>query len=158
MNSDVSVGGPPTQDHVIEGRDSEIIFVRGRMLGFATSQRDVHEHLADYAAPGERCSACRWFEVRIYGVDYELTGDGDDYESIERRGRYLVLTSGVSVVPDEVIMRRAVWTDSPFEVVEVLTQRRGTTPYLPAPSARVLSQAAAWDDGLSDAYINRAVV
>lgn len=176
--------GSRTDDYVVRGRDNEIIGLHGTFLGFATSQRDTHDDTVEhvrhvngefYARAGERCSACRWFEVQIYGVHDELVLPHDiitDYDATDvdldvdlgdcptttRRGRYLVLTSGVSTVPDEVIMRRASWTDSPYEVVELLTQRRGTRPFLPTPSARVLAQAAAWDSGIRDAYVDRAVV
>lgn len=156
--------GPPVTDHTLDGRDGEIIMVRGRLLGFATSHREVHSHETRpnaageptvFAVPGERCPACRWFEVRLFDVETELSPIG---EPIDRRGRYLVITAGMSVVPGEVIMRRSSWSDSGYEVVELLTQRRGKHPYLPAPSARVLSQAAAWDSGIREAYVDRAVI
>lgn len=156
--------GPTTQEYTIHGRDDEVVVLRGRLLGFATSKRDTHYHpvtydaqgaLTSFPAHGERCSACRWFEVRIFEVFAEYLPNGAE---TSRRGRYLVLTSGASIVPGEVRMSRSIWTDSPYEIIEVLVQRRGDHPFLPTPSARVLSQAAAWDDGIRDAYIDRAVV
>lgn len=168
--------GPVAVDYVIRGRDDEVIGFYGTALGFATSQRDLHDHDVtcdengvpdNYAPPGERCSACRWFEVRIYSVQYELllpkdytvhdTTDTEDFEQIDRRGRYLVVTAGMSVVPGEITMRRASWTDSAYEVLELLTQRRSSTPFLPGPSARALAQAATWDSGINSAYIQRQV-
>lgn len=165
-----------TNDYIIVGRDDEIIGFNGTFLAFASSKRDMHDHNVQhvvydngqsYAPPRSRCSACRWFEVTIYRVNEEfilpegasvgIIDDMSDYEVIDRRGRYLVVTAGVSVVPNEVIMRRTSWTDSPYEVVELLTQRRGSRPFLPTPSARALSQAAAWDSGIQSAYIDRAV-
>lgn len=155
--------GPALMDYTIHGRDDEIINIQGRLLGFASSKRETHNHavtydteghLLDFAVQHERCSACRWFEVRLFDVEYELSND----DVIDPRGNYLVVTFGCSIVPGEVTMRRASWTDSPYEVIELLTQRRGARPFLPTPSARVLSQAAAWDDGIRDAYVDRAVV
>jgi len=170
-----SPGEPPTTDHRFEGRDGEVLHLRGRLLGYGTSHREEHSHptrgcdadadagadVGDvtYAAPGERCSACRWFEVRVLAADEELTESGGAEPA---RARYLVLTYGRSLVPGEVDKRRAEWTDSPYEVLELLTQRRGgasgrsTRPFLPQTSARVLAQAAAWDAGLRDAYRGRA--
>lgn len=174
MKNDECIGKPMNNNYTIIGRNDETIYIHGRRLGFATSHRDTHDHLLApgstntvcitdqetgqrivCAAPGTRCSACRWFEVRLYAVAHEFDTVGGE---IPRRGTYLVVTSGVSIVPGEIIMRRASWTDSPYEVVELLTQRRGERPFLPTPSARVLSQAAAWDNGIRDAYIDRAVV
>lgn len=146
---------PAVHDHDLLGRDDEPLRVRGALIGFASSQRDEHTHRhSEHAEPGQRCSACRWFEVRILRAEAELTEDG---VSEEPRGRYLVLTYGRSEVPGETDKRRAVWTDSPFEVLEVLTQRDRGAPFLPSASARALAQAAAWDDDLTDAYVNRAV-
>lgn len=154
---------PQVYDHIMPGRDDEVIRLRGRLLGFATSQRTSHDHDVDYdsrgqplsfAAPGQRCSACRWFEVRIFAAESELT-DAD--AEVDRKARYLVLTAGKSIVPGEVEMRRGVWTDSPREVIEILTQRRDGKAFLPTPSARVLAQAATWDEDMRDAYDNRAV-
>lgn len=163
-SSSLTHHGPPLTDHTIHGRDDEVIRLHGRMLGFATSRREVHAHSTSldsegrplsFASPGQRCSACRWFEVRLFGVEHELA---DDLGPLDRRARYLVLTAGVSIVPGETTMRRASWTDSGYEIIELLTQRRDAQPFLPAPSARVLSQAAAWDDHVRAAYVDRAVV
>lgn len=164
MSRDNGRTGPVADDYTIRGRDDEMIYLRGRLLGFASSHREVHDHAVTYdaegrplsfAAPRERCSACRWFEVRLFDVEHELSAGG---EPVDRRARYLILTSGMSVVPGEVEMRRASWTDSGYEVVELLTQRRGERPFLPAPSARVLAQASAWNDDIRDAYVDRAVI
>lgn len=153
---------PAVREHRVTGRDGEELAFAGRLIGFASSQRDDHTHrAADHAEPGQRCSACRWFEVRIFSVESELApdpGDPEEFENeTEARGRYLVLTYGRSEVPGETDKRRAVWTDSPFEVLEVLTQRDRGAPFLPTASARALAQAAAFDDALADAYVNRAV-
>lgn len=108
-----------------------------------------------------RCSRCRWFEARVVRVDAELVTDSKD-PALEHAeppsGRYLVLTYGRTRVPGEADKRRATWTDSGFEVVELLVQRdRSEKPFLPAASARVLAQAAEHDDGIREAYVNRAV-
>jgi hypothetical protein len=84
----------------------------------------------------------------------------DDCGSEEPSARYLVLTYGRSRVPGETDKRRAAWTNSGFEVVEFLVQRdrgRSRAPFLPAASARVLAQAAEWDDDIREAFVNRAV-
>lgn len=184
-------------DHLLIVRDEEEIEIHGRLIGFATSRRDEHTHpivvttptereltvdrdlVADpitvhvprYVRAGERCSACRWFEVRIFLVDHEY---GDDCDCdvppdvtvctnatcgrVAPRGRYLVLTYGLTIVPGETHKRRAAWTSSPYEIIEILTQRNQGKAFLPATSAQVIAQAAACDRGIETAYVNRAVV
>lgn len=174
--------GPPVTDHDYPGRDGERLNFRGRCLGFASSRRDEHDHPVTYdsagrpitfSEPGTRCSACRWFEVWIFSVEAELVDEctcAPDYATDRHqsgcgqeppRGHYLLLTAGRTVVPDEVDKRRSEWTDSPFKIVELLTQRgqRGgeRTSFLPIASAHALADAAQWDDGVRDAYVNRAV-
>lgn len=165
-------------DYALTIRDEAIIEIRGKLIGYATSFRDEHTHptqTADrqvrYVESGSRCSACRWFEVRIFTVDCVYadhctcpTASDDDNDPHDHdcgeespEHKYLVLTYGITTVPGESHKRRAVWTDSPYEIVEILTQRNSSGTFLPATSARVLSQAANCDDGIRDAYINRAV-
>jgi len=141
------------------------------------STTDAEVHAASFAAKNERCSACRWFEVQIAEVDAELTDDctceatagasgrvwpaadpavhldGCGLESPS--GRYLVVTAGRSDVPGELDFRRAEFTDSPYEVVELLVQTRGEDGrrFLPQVSARALSQAANHDPELRAAYL-----
>lgn len=200
----MTVHEPQTREFELLGRDDAPLKIKGRLLGFATSKRDIHTHddvftneesieteinlweerlltlprrfppemaatvtasiekylaeLADaefprrYAAPGDRCSACRWFEVQIFEVDSQET-DGTWLSA----DNYLLLTHGASDVPGETSKRRTIWTNSPFRLVEELTQRRGTQAFLPSTSAKVLSEAAAMDPDIADAYVNRAV-
>lgn len=185
--------GPQVQDHEVLNRDDAPMFIRGRLLGFASSQTDDHQyHPGDFARPGSRCSACRWFECRIFEVTHELfetctcVWEGADPPKPSRiallrsdrdngvspdthnemcgvepaRKPYLVLTYGLSDVPGEVDKRRASWTDSPYEIIEFLTQRGRVDrqAFLPAASARALAQAARWSEDINDAYVNRAVV
>lgn len=201
----MTVPEPQTQEFNLLGRDDVPLKFKGRLLGFATSKRDIHTHddvfttdeaidteitvwedrllslprrftadvaqkltgsvekylheLADddfprrYAAPGDRCSACRWFEVQIFEVDAQA----DDNGTWISADNYLLLTHGASDVPGETSKRRTIWTNSPFRIVEELTQRRGTQAFLPSTSAKVLSEAAAMDPDIADAYVNRAV-
>jgi hypothetical protein len=74
-------------------------------------------------------------------------------------GTYVVHTVGESVVPGETRLSRISPTPSAYEVIELLTvRRREQEPFIAAQSSRALAQAAELDDGLRDAYINRAVV
>jgi hypothetical protein len=135
----------------------------GERAASVSSHREAHTHqFADrerpqYAPRGERCSACRWIEVLIYLVNEWLDGADDEGNS----GRYLVVTRGMTVVPGEREFRRTVATDSPYEVVELLTVRRNHSgrddAYIPSSNARALSRAAELDGGIRDAYLNRAV-
>lgn len=161
---------PRSQSFDLLDRDEVEFSIIGSLLGFGTSQRDDHQHAGtDYAPPRTRCSACRWFEVRIFVVEAEYRADDtctcgakndmhQDHCGLESpRARYLVLTYGQSTVPGETTKRRAMWTDSPFEVIELLTQRNDGHPFLPVTSARALANAANQDAGMFKAYVNRAV-
>jgi len=138
----VTTGEPPTTIHTIEGRDGQRFNFNGRRLGSGTSWRDGKP---------------RWFEVDIY-----LAGE-----------TYIIHTQGRSEVAGETTLSRILRTKSPFEVVEMLTVKKCNTCgqhscqdrnhsdrrlYLPRQSAHALAQAAQWDDGIRDAYVNRAVV
>jgi hypothetical protein len=179
--------GPTLQEFDLLDRDDEPFKIRGRLLGFVSSQREEHSHPGgsihdierpdsspshlppdSYAQRGERCAACRWFEVRIFEVEaelpsppHEITRQSNGTVMIENeespRGRYLLLTYGRSDVPGEINRRAARWTNSPYEVLEFLTQRGPRGVHLPGTSARALAQAAQYDDGINDAYVNRAV-
>lgn len=122
----------------------------GVVLGTATSEAQYHNHDSDYltaAAPPkegrrQKCSACRWLETTIY---------------LKAGGQYVVHTNGRSIVPGERDYVRVTFTDSAYEVVEILTVKGQTDPFIPAPSARALAQAADKDDDIQEAYVNRAV-
>ena len=124
----------------------------GIILGSATSEDKQHNHPGDYLpasaqpAGGKRpsCSACRWFAVALY----------DDTDTDE----YVVHTIGRSIIPGEIDYARVSRTQSAYEVVEILTVRQKGAVFIAAPSLRALAQAAALDDDIRDAYINRAVV
>lgn len=132
---------------------TDVLTFTGRFLGVWSSRRPYHSrHDGQFADPGERCSACRWFEPRIFRVD-----DADPGAPLERDG-YVVHYVGGTIVPGEVMRCRADKVATANEVLEVLTTRRGDkAPFLTVPAARVLAQAATYDDDLDNAYVNRAV-
>lgn len=134
--------------------------IRGAQLGHAVSKTVEHSgHKPDeFARPGKRCSACRWFEAYIYRVDKVHHDALPLLLPSEFTERYAVVTVGFSVVPGERPYIRATFTSSGYEVVELLTIRKsGEEPFMPVVSARALSQAAEDDRSIRDAYINRAV-
>jgi hypothetical protein len=139
----------------LAGRDGEEHVFTGYALGVATSRAEQHTHATRYAAPGDKCSACRWFSVGIYRVF-----DAPDGADARPRARgYVVQTVGESVVPGEQRLARVQETASAYEVLELLTvRRRGAEPFITPQSLRALAQAAHLDDDLRDAYVNRAVV
>lgn len=161
---------PPSREYEVRGRGDEVFRVRACVLGAGSSEADRHSHPGSAAArPGERCSACRWFEVELLLVGELLVagctcgaadapGERPGLPALHRSacgresppGRFLVVTRGVSRVPGEDTLRRAVWTDSAFEVVELLVDRR--TGRMPGTSARVVAQAAAYDAEMRAAY------
>lgn len=136
--------------------DERLLTFNGRVLGLASGQRGYHlPHRGDHAEPGQRCGACRWTEVTIYSRHDPDPAVGS------ARITYVVHTVGRSAVPGEVDLPRVVETSSPYEVVEALTVRRAGPNgevFMPPQHLRALAAAAQWDDGIRDAYINRAVV
>jgi hypothetical protein len=181
LTTDDGSDGDDTHVYELLDRDEVPLVVRGRLLGFASSQRDEHSHDPDhdYADRGERCAACRWLEVRIFHVTGELPNpevlhnhdddadddddDDDDGDELDQdevfdepRARYLVLTYGITIVPGEIVRHRAAWTDSAFEITTLLSQRRNEQTFIPLTSQRALAQAASRDLAVRDAFINRA--
>jgi hypothetical protein len=153
------------RDYVLPTRDGPAT-VRGRLIGFASSHRDDHNHPGHEFAPitnietnrRAHCTACRWFEVRIiqeYDDNYDPSRVDVPHVDSLCVG-YVVHTLGGSVVPDDTIFCRLARTESPYEVVELLTVRRDGQVMLPGHSARVLAQASHYDEYLADAYVNRA--
>lgn len=132
-----------------ETQDYEFV---GFVLGTATSEAGYHNHEGDFltasappsgaGARRQKCSACRWLETTIYQT---------------KSGHYVIHTNGRSIVPGERDYVRVTFTQSAYEVVEILTVKGQKEPFIPAPSARALAQAADKDDSLQEAYVNRAV-
>lgn len=137
-------------DHVVLRDDGTPVTLRGRLLGYGSSRRDYHNHemprpaalLTNDGRPW-KCSGCRWFEVRIYHLD---------------DGSYALHTVGMSSLDGEKPLPRLQFTESAYEVIEMLTDKRGPVARIPEASARCLAQAANVDDKMNEAYINRAVV
>jgi hypothetical protein len=160
----------PGTDHVDTVADWElpttdgddVVRIYGRFLGLATTHRDRHTHDGEFASQGERCGACRWFEPRIFRELVLETSPGGSGRPTERwvGGRYLVHYAGQTDVPGEETRTRHEWVDGPHEVLEQFVTRNRPNrpePFLTAPAARVLAQAAQYDDELEHAYLNRAV-
>lgn len=130
-----------------------------RLIGFASSEKQRHNHpthhphqnLVDRIHKGERCGACRWQETRIFLLD--------EKNRTYHGGKFAVHTLGVSILEGERVRARLSFVNTGFEVVELLTVRKGehAAPYIPGASARALAMAAASDRDLKDAYVNRAV-
>lgn len=130
-------------------------------LGFSSTQMSRHtgHGPGEYAAQGGvRCSACRWYEMRLFRVH-------DDANP--RAQHYVMHHLGGSRVPGEVSLCRYEDAWSGHEVVELVTVRpspdetdahgRARAPFLTRPGARLLAQAASHDDAIDDAYVNRNV-
>jgi hypothetical protein len=127
----VTTTAPPVKAHELRGRDGGTFHFSGRHLGSGSSDHPDKD---------------RWFEVDLYVA--EIAGERT----------YVVHTQGRSRVPGEVTRSRIAQTTSAFEVVELLTVNHGGKLYIPRQSSHALAQAAQWDDGIRDAYVNRAVV
>jgi len=126
----------------------DTVSITGKLIGYASSHRDRHNpHTGDFAARGEKCSACRWFECRIFRVDPRHS----------RGNNYAVHTQGPSLVPGEFVKCRIAFAQTGYEVIELLTVRQSNSVFLPAASSRAIAQAAGLDRDIETAYINRAV-
>src|SRR5512144_1719957 len=108
-----NVTTPRATRHRILRADSDVgeyDEIEGRLLGFATSRRDYHNHdlPRDFQKHGEgwKCSACRWFEVSIIYVPHDET--------------YALYTVGRSELPGEDPRPRVQFTESPHELIEML--------------------------------------
>lgn len=124
----------------------------GTLLGESDSHQDGHFHTGtDYARKGERCYACRWSEYRIFRVT-ELSSE------LDHAGRYLVVSLGQTIVPGEEVFRRVSTTDSPTEVIELLTTRKfGQQPVITSAAARLLARVSDLDPDIQEAWDNRVV-
>jgi hypothetical protein len=126
----------------VQGFDSTLTF-SGDLIGEASSQRRRHtEHDQPFAAPGLRCSACRWFEVRIF-----RTADLE----------YVVEMTGQTIVDGERVRHRVETTASPYWVIDILTQHDAERRFIPIVSKRALAEAAARDVAIESAYVARVV-
>lgn len=130
-------------------------------IGYGTTQTSRHTNHddAEFATrSGPRCSACRWYETRLFKVHDSAS---------TRPDHYLIHHVGGSIIPGEVHLYRYEEAWSAHEVVELFTIRpnpdevdnhgRQRTPFLTRPGARTLAMAARFDDDVDDAYINRNV-
>lgn len=134
---------------------------RGKMLGETDSHQDGHYHATSevpFARKGQRCYACRWSEYKLFTVDEldtrTLIAFGSHYA-----GRYLVASFGQTIVPGEEIFRRLDATDSPAEVVELLTTRKfEQRPTITSAAARLLARASDLDPDIQEAWDNRVVL
>lgn len=129
----------------------------GVMLAYGSSESGDHRDHPNttYAPKGVKCSACRWLEVELYLKYPDQVNDDQQQGNV-----YVVVTRGPSIIPEERDYEKITFTESAYEVVEVLTVRktRGVqSTFLPPQHARALAQAAAHDDGLKDAYLQAVV-
>src|SRR5215471_13481500 len=126
----------------VQGFDSSLSFA-GELLGHATSRRSMHsKHPESYATPGFRCSACRWFEERIFRTD---------------DNRYVVEMTGHTVVDGERTRHRVEETTSPYWVIDILTQHDNERRFIPITSKKALAEAAALDAAIETAYVTSVV-
>lgn len=147
--------------------ESTYVVAYARFLGMGTSYAATHSgHRSRFVARGERCNACRWFEVRVFRElllpDGVATLNQLEDPRDARLGDYVIHSTGMSIVDDEQPLYQCKTTASPYTVIELLTTRRakpGQTAevFLAKPAARALAEASANDEQLADAYVNRAV-
>lgn len=124
----------------------------GVLLAVSTTRRPVHtcDPEVEITPRSVRCSACRWFETRIFRlVDHDA--------QVLQGMRYALHYVGRSIVPGEVDLPRYELVSGGHGVVEAyIVRKEGQAPFITKPGARVLAQAAQSDPDIEDAYINRA--
>lgn len=145
-------GDGATEYHLVgwdydRGHHQDFYFT-GRLLAEQSSHAELHQrliHEADgFAEKGDRCSACRWFEVRIY----RRCEAGEN--GAEPKPSWVIETVGQTIVPGEEVRRQLRMTDKPRRVVSMLVQHKGNDTFLPAISKRVLDLAADEDEHLAE--------
>lgn len=129
----------------------------GVLLSEASSHRPEHlAHRGQFAAPRETCSTCRWTEVAIFKQTMAPSLTPGNFVKSDD---YVIHRVGRSIVPGESDRFTVDIVGSGFEVVEVLTTRRdGREPFLIPQHARILAAASHLDEGIREAYVNRAVI
>ena len=145
--------------HAVKTSDGVVEFT-GVLLGETENRAERHTHESTrFAKRGERCSRCRWSEYRLYRVDRYIDHVDSTTDETKFVGKYLVVSFGHSVVTDETTIRRVVATNSPAEVIELLTTRKfGQQPVITSSAARVLARASDMDDAIQEAWDNRVVL
>jgi hypothetical protein len=128
---------------------STIVEFYGWLLAEESSHAVQHDRLIhppnDFAAQGDRCSACRWFEVRIYEKALPAEASEDEVAG------WVVETVGQTVVPGEVVRRQVRTTTEPRHVISALVQQKEGQSFIPIISRKVLDRAAKHDELLADA-------
>jgi hypothetical protein len=134
-----------TQDYVLRDYDFDtgrmrMVSFNGRRVADASSREIEHSHSPDRKAQrGERCSACRWLEVRIYIANDESSGTA-----------YVLETVGRSLVDGEHDRFRTRRFRDPWLVIAKLAKRHDDTTFLPLVAQRALSEAAEYDGRLAE--------
>jgi hypothetical protein len=115
----------------------------GRVLGFGSSRSKsaTHNgHMPGTPLPkGQTCSACRWADVAIMGVNTD-----------DNVPMFLVLTIGKSTIPGEDQRVSTTWTPDALEVLKSLyvKSKNGHPPKIPLPNAAAFRAAAAVDKSI----------
>lgn len=153
---------PPITEHELLERDSDETFiVTGKLLGFASSETNQHSgHSSDFAPRGVRCSACRWFEVRIIEVDEVIDELRNDDNIIRQRktppqAQFLVHTVGRTEIPHERQYVRVEWCAGGPTILNALTVRKKNDTFMTGSSHKALAMASEYNDDIRDAYENR---
>jgi hypothetical protein len=123
--------------------DDTVHTFTGTVIGAASSHKSKHDHRPQHA-----CKACRWNTIRIFRVDQVVTVDAE---------RYVVVYGGITTKTGETNRWTIARTSSPYTVIEVLTQSRndGEEVFLPRTARTALSEAAARDSGIEQAWVDR---
>lgn len=140
-------------DDFVDGKTTNF---QGQFIGYGSSHR--HSHINhdtkenEFAEKGVTCSACRWFEVRIFRDN--------------NQNKFLLYTTGESAIPKEQPRYRSEWITSPYEIIESLTTvrshinndgHRTQQTILSYAARKALSQAIYYNTELQEAYLARVV-
>jgi hypothetical protein len=152
----------PLKEYDIISRRGEMVTFRGQLLATASSQRPDHTHPGLKFAPRKwQCSACRWFRPTLWLADPEVPivcvdAEGRDVwtktvtDGNERR--YVVQSSGMSIVPGEIERSAVQVLSSVYEVVRSLTITNRGPVFIPDASVAMLNKAGDYDPHIDAVY------
>jgi hypothetical protein len=117
-----------------------LIEVTGSLVGFVSTRESKHSHFSRWAPRGEKCRACRWFQILVIQTD----------------SKWVMHRIGPSQVPHETPMFTPLTvTDTAAELVEQAhhwSDRTGAK-FLSSPAREVLEVAAEFDDEMHEALV-----
>ena len=130
-------GQPGTWE--LTDKHGSVVRLEGDFLGMGSSHRPFHKHsFPPHAERGQHCSTCRWMEIRVF--------QGKD-------GRYLIVQTGRSEVPQETDITTFGWAENgPAVVAALASWGDDGRAHFTFVSKRALETASDYDEDIETAY------